>query len=147
MSGREIKFYVINFIDPQIIFLKRKFWHHVQWKHIFRYHIKKSSRKVCARTINGSKQFSYWCSGTFIFLECSSMLNASPVTNVFLGYTWLGRSFFSEVFFSTSWLDFSFTGYLIMYWWKRTPCVVAVVIRKPLRKICGVIASKWILFI
>ena len=102
---------------------------------------------MCARTINGSKQFSYWWSGTLSFLECSSMLNASPVTNAFLGYTWLSRSFFSDVFFSTSWLDFYFTRFLIMYWWKRTPCVVVVVIKslqgnedmwsKP---------SKWILF-
>ena len=35
---------------------------------------------------------------------------------------------------STSWLRFYFTGYLITYWWKRTPCVVVLVIGKPSRK-------------
>ena len=45
MSRKESKFYVTNFIDPQTIFLKRKFQHHVQWKRIFRYCIKKVSRK------------------------------------------------------------------------------------------------------
>ena len=42
---------------------------------------------MCARTVNGSEQLSYCCSGTFIFLECSSVLNdATPVTNAFLSY-------------------------------------------------------------
>ena len=78
-------------------------------------------------TVNESEQLSYWCSGTLTFLECSSMLNAAPVTNAFLSYTWL-------VFFSTSWLHYYFTGYLITYWWERTPCVIVVVTRKPSKK-------------
>ena len=77
-------------------------------------------KEVCARTVNGSEQLSYWCSGTLIFVECSSMLNVAPVANAFLSYTWLGKCFFSDIFFSTSWLHFYFTGYLIMYWWKRS---------------------------
>ena len=48
------------------------------------------------------------------------MLNVAPVANAFLSYTWLGKCFFSDIFFSTSWLHFYFTGYLIMYWWKRS---------------------------
>ena len=55
-----------------------------------------------------------------IFVESSSMLNVAPVANAFLSYTWLGKCFFSDVFFSTSWLHFYFTGYLIIYWWKRS---------------------------
>ena len=47
-----------------------------------------------ARTVNGSEQLSYWCPGTLNFLECSSMLNAAPVTNAFLSYTWLSKCFF-----------------------------------------------------
>ena len=42
----------------------------------------------------------HW-SGTLSFLECSYMLNAAPVTNPFLSYTWL-----SLCFFSASWLLF-----------------------------------------
>ena len=30
MSRKESKFYVINFLDPPIIFFKRKFKHHMQ---------------------------------------------------------------------------------------------------------------------
>ena len=29
---------------------------------------------MCARTVNGSEQLSYRCSGTFIFFECSPAL-------------------------------------------------------------------------
>ena len=42
--------------------------------------MKKTSGKkgdVC-KAENGSKQLSYWCSGIFIFLKCSSALNAAP---------------------------------------------------------------------
>ena len=77
---------------------------------------------MCARTVNGSEQLSYWCSRTLTFLDWSSMLHAAHVTNAFLSYTGLTKCFFSDVFF-TSWLHFYFTGSLIMYWWKRTPCV------------------------
>ena len=49
---------------------------------------------MCARTINGSQQLSYWCSGTLIFFECSFMLNVAPVTNAFLSNTWLNKYFF-----------------------------------------------------
>ena len=52
---------------------------------------------MCARTANGSKQLSYWYSGTFTFLECSSVLNATPVTNTFLSCTLLSICFFSDV--------------------------------------------------
>ena len=50
--------------------------------------MKKVSRKegMCARTINGSEKLSYWL-GTLIFLECSFMLNAAPITNAFLDST------------------------------------------------------------
>ena len=34
-----------------------------------------------------------------IFLECSSMLNAAPVTNAFLSYTLLSKCFFLMFFF------------------------------------------------
>ena len=136
MSRIESKFYVINFIDPWIFFLKRKLWRHLQWKRIFRYRIKKVNRKEgdASKAVNGSKQLSYWCSGTLVFLECSSMLNSAPETNAFLSYTWLSKCFFSDVFFSTSCLHFYLTGYLIMYWWKCTPCVVVLVTRKPSKK-------------
>ena len=40
-----------------------------------------TGRKTCVRTVNGSEQLSYWCS--VIFLEYSSMLNATTVTNTF----------------------------------------------------------------
>ena len=101
MSRKESKFYVINFIDPRIIFLKKKLWRHVQWKRIFRYRIKKVNRKEgdACKAVNGSKQLSYWCSGTLVFLECSSMLNSVPETNAYLSYTWLSKCFFSNVFF------------------------------------------------
>ena len=89
---------------------------------------------MCGRTVNGSEQLSHWCSGKFVFLESSSMLNATPVTNAFLSYTWLNKYFFFWFVFSTSWLYFYFTVYLIMYWWKGTPCVVVVVPREPSRK-------------
>ena len=56
---------------------------------------------MCAKTVNGSKQLSYWCSGKLIFLECSSMSNAAPVINAFLSYTWLSKAFFLMFFFST----------------------------------------------
>ena len=53
-----------------------------------------------ARTVNEFKQHSYWWSGTLISLECSSMLNAAPVTNSFLRYTWPRKCcFFSDIFF------------------------------------------------
>ena len=45
MSRKESKFCVINFIDSEIIFLKRKFKHHVQCRRIFRYRIKKVNWK------------------------------------------------------------------------------------------------------
>ena len=54
---------------------------------------------MCARDVNGSKQLYYWCSGTLIFLDCSSMLNAATVTNAFLSYNWLSKCFFSVFFF------------------------------------------------
>ena len=40
---------------------------------------------MCKESIppNGSKQISNWCLGKLIFLECTSVLNAIPVTNVF----------------------------------------------------------------
>ena len=54
-------------------------------------HIQKSykeskweGRKMCARAVNGSKQLSYLCSSTFIFLECNSVLNATHIANAFL---------------------------------------------------------------
>ena len=40
MSRKKSKFYVINFIDPRITFLKIQLQHRVQWKRIFRYRIK-----------------------------------------------------------------------------------------------------------
>ena len=108
--------------------------HYVQWKHKFRYRINKINRKegdVC------KCKDCKWIQTTLLlmprYIECSSMLNAASVTNAFLSYTWLSM-FFLWCFFSTSWLHFYFTGYLIMYWWKRTPCVVVVVTRKPSRK-------------
>ena len=50
-------------------------------------------------SVNGSEQLFYWCSGTLIFLECSFMLNVTPVKNAFLSYTWLSKCFFSDVSF------------------------------------------------
>ena len=61
----------------------------MQWKRIFRYRIKKISGKegnVC-KDVNESEQISYWCSGTFIFLEFSSVLNVTPVTGAVLNCT------------------------------------------------------------
>ena len=54
---------------------------------------------MCARTVNGSEQLSYWRPGTSIYPECSSMLNAAPVINSFLSYTWLSKCFFWCFFF------------------------------------------------
>ena len=67
----------------------------MQWKGIFTYR----KKDTCARDVNGSKQLYYWCSGTLIFLECNSMLNAAAVTNAFLSYNWLSKCFFSVFFF------------------------------------------------
>ena len=51
-------------------------------KCIFRSRIKKISGKeenLC-KDVDGSKQLSYWCTGTFICLACSSAQNVTPVT-------------------------------------------------------------------
>ena len=98
-------------------------------------------KEMRVRIVNGSEQLSYWYSGTLIFLECSSVLNAAPVTNAFWSYTGFSKCFFFWCFFSSSY----FTGYLIKYWWKRTPCGDKKAFKE--KKICGAIASKWILFI
>ena len=42
---------------------------------------------MCASIVNRFEQLSYGCLGTLIFVECSSMLNAAPLTNAFLSYT------------------------------------------------------------
>ena len=39
------------------------------------------------KDVNESEQISYWCSGTFIFLEFSSVLNVTTVTGAFLNCT------------------------------------------------------------
>ena len=52
--------------------------------------------KMCARAVNGSEQLSYWYSDTFTFLECSSVLNTTPVTNAFLNCILLSMFFFSD---------------------------------------------------
>ena len=41
-------------------------------------------KKDLCKDCKWSQQLSYWCSGKFVFLEHSSMLNATPVTNAFL---------------------------------------------------------------
>ena len=60
--SRKRKFYATNFIDPRIIFLKKK----ILTLHVMKTHIQKlnkkskwKGRKMCARTVNGSGQFSY----------------------------------------------------------------------------------------
>ena len=56
-------------------------------------------KEICSRTVNGSEQFSYWCSGTFIFFECRSVLNTTPLTNVFLSCTLLSMLVFPMMFY------------------------------------------------
>ena len=58
-------------------------------------------KEICAsaRNVNGSEQLSYWSLGKLSFLECSFMLNATPVTNAFSSYTWLNKCFFRDIFF------------------------------------------------
>ena len=101
-----------------------------------------------ARTVNGSEQLSYWCPGILIFLECSSMLNAASVTNAFLSHTWLSKCFFflSFLCFSFYMLTYIFILKVIM---KRNSFCGRYGDKKALKEteICGVIASKWILFI
>ena len=43
-----------------------------------------------------SEQLSCWYSGSFIFLECSSVLNATPVANAFLNCTLVSLCFSSD---------------------------------------------------
>ena len=137
----------------------------MQWKRIFRYRIKKVSQKevegydkdrsrqhrdihsfkeMCARTVNRSQ----WCSGTLIFLECSSMLNAAPVTNAFWSCTWLSRCFFLTFFFYilTKSLFYRLVDNVLM---KTYSLCGRRGHKKDFKetKICGIIASKWILFI
>ena len=71
--------------------------------HRFRTCIKMVSREegdVCkdCKCVNGLEQLSYWYSGTFIFLECRSVLNAIPVANAFLSCTLLSICFFLMIF-------------------------------------------------
>ena len=103
---------------------------------------------MCARTVNGSEKLSFSCSGTFIFLECSSMLNAASVTNTFLSYTWLSKCFFSAVFFYilTAFLFYRLFDHVLMKTYSLCGCCCD---KKTFKEttICGVIASEWILFI
>ena len=128
----------------------------MQWKGIFRYCIKnvnqKDTKEMCAKSVNGSKQLSYWCSGTLIFLECSSILNVAPVTNAFLSYTWLSKCFF--VIYVFVFLSYFLTKSLFYRLFDNALIKTYSVIgrrrdKKAFKetKICGVIASKWILFI
>ena len=103
---------------------------------------------MCARTVNGFEQLYYWCSGTLIFLECSSMLNAAPVTNAFLSYTWLSKCFSSDVFFSynlTTILLYTLFDNVLM---KTYSLFGRRGGKKAFKytKICGVIASEFCLF-
>ena len=79
-------------------------------------------------------------SGTLIFLECNFMLNATPVTHSFLSYTWLSNV-------STSWLHlcFLFDNVLMKKYSLCDRCGDKKAFKET--KLCGVIASKWILFI
>ena len=104
---------------------------------------------MCARTVNGFDQLSYWCSGTLIFLECSSMLNATLVKNTFLIYTWLSNCFFQMFFFF--YILNTFLGYrLFDNVSMKTYSLCGDRRDKKAfkeRKICAVKTSKWILFI
>ena len=58
-------------------------------------HIQKSYKedkwegRRCVQRLQIDRKNSHSCSGTFIFLVSDSVLNATPVTNVFLSYTLL----------------------------------------------------------
>ena len=114
----------------------------MQWKRIVTYFIKKVSRK------EGDVRKDCKDSVTSIFLECSSMLNASPVTNEFLNYTWLSKCFSSYVFFYilTTFLFYRLFDNVLM----KTYSLCGRHGDKKASKetnICGVAVSKWILFI
>ena len=102
---------------------------------------------MCTRTVNWSDQLSYWCSGTLIFLECSSMLNTAPVTNTFLTYTWRSKCLFLWWFFFfyilTKFLFYRLFDNALM----RTYSLCGDKKSFNEMKICGVIANKRILFI
>ena len=104
---------------------------------------------MCTRTVNGSKQLSYWYSVTLIFLECSSMLNAASVINAFLSYTWLSKWFFSDFFFFfyilTTFLFYRLFDNVLMKTYSLCGrCGDKKAFKET--KICGVIVSKWFLF-
>ena len=59
---KESKFYVINFMDPRIIFFTKKILTPGAMKTYIQKSYKESKwegRKMCARTVNGSEQISY----------------------------------------------------------------------------------------
>ena len=102
-------------------------------------------KEMRVRIVNGSEQLSYWYSGTLIFLECSSVLNAAPVTNAFWSYTGFSKCFFFLMFLFFI-LFYRLSDKVLM----KTYSLCGLCGDKKAfkeKKICGAIASKWILFI
>ena len=83
-----------------------------------------------------------------IFHECSSMLNAAPVPNALLSYTWPSKCFFLMFFFYilTTFLFYRLFDNVLMKMYSLCGrCGEKKTFKET--KICGVIVSKWILFI
>ena len=100
-------------------------------------------KEMCARTLNGSEQLSL----RYIDFSCS-MLDATPVTNAFLSYTWLSKCCFFWCFFSYILNTFLFyrlfDNVLMKTYSLCDPCGDKKAFKET--KIRGVIASKRILF-
>ena len=80
-----------------------------------------------------------------IFLECSFVLNAAPVTNTILSYIWLSICFFLMFFFYilTTFSFYRLFDNVLMKMYSLCCCCGD---KKSFKetKMCGVIASKWI---